>query len=52
MSDTRIKAIYDSIKNSKEIFETQNLLNKDKPYVFYEGPPFATGTPHYGHILN
>ncbi len=22
-----------------------------KPYVFYDGPPFATGTPHYGHIL-
>ncbi len=20
-------------------------------YVFYDGPPFATGTPHYGHIL-
>lgn len=19
-------------------------------YVFYDGPPFATGTPHYGHI--
>lgn len=24
---------------------------KDKPYVFYDGPPFATGTPHYGHLL-
>lgn len=23
----------------------------DKPYVFYDGPPFATGLPHYGHIL-
>mmetsp|Transcript_128641 Transcript_128641/g.222982 ORF Transcript_128641/g.222982 Transcript_128641/m.222982 type:complete len:1155 (-) Transcript_128641:133-3597(-) len=22
-----------------------------KPYVFYDGPPFATGLPHYGHIL-
>ncbi|PIU61595.1 isoleucine--tRNA ligase, partial [archaeon CG07_land_8_20_14_0_80_38_8] len=22
-----------------------------KQYVFYDGPPFATGTPHYGHIL-
>jgi len=21
-----------------------------KPYTFYDGPPFATGTPHYGHI--
>jgi isoleucyl-tRNA synthetase len=20
-------------------------------YIFYDGPPFATGTPHYGHIL-
>lgn len=20
-------------------------------YVFYDGPPFATGEPHYGHIL-
>lgn len=21
------------------------------PYVFYDGPPFATGLPHYGHVL-
>ncbi len=21
------------------------------PFVFFDGPPFATGTPHYGHIL-
>lgn len=29
-------------------------LNKESPkgnYVFYDGPPFATGLPHYGHIL-
>lgn len=26
--------------------------NKGKRYfVFYDGPPFATGLPHYGHIL-
>ena len=26
-------------------------MTKDKPlYTFYDGPPFATGTPHYGHI--
>lgn len=24
---------------------------ENKPYVFYDGPPFATGLPHYGHIL-
>lgn len=22
-----------------------------RDYVFYDGPPFATGLPHYGHIL-
>jgi len=22
-----------------------------KEYTFYDGPPFATGTPHYGHIV-
>ena len=22
-----------------------------KSYTFYDGPPFATGLPHYGHIL-
>jgi isoleucyl-tRNA synthetase len=21
-----------------------------KLYTFYDGPPFATGLPHYGHI--
>jgi isoleucyl-tRNA synthetase len=29
-------------------------LKKDAPngdFIFYDGPPFATGLPHYGHIL-
>ncbi|MFX1325529.1 MAG: isoleucine--tRNA ligase [Promethearchaeota archaeon] len=25
---------------------------KNLPFVFYDGPPFATGLPHYGHILS
>ncbi|MFA7209500.1 MAG: isoleucine--tRNA ligase [Parcubacteria group bacterium] len=34
------------------IFEKSLEKNKDKKhYVFYDGPPFATGTPHYGHIV-
>ena len=24
---------------------------KEKPFTFYDGPPFATGLPHYGHLL-
>ncbi len=36
-----------------EIFEKSVAQrSKDKPYVFYDGPPFATGLPHYGHILS
>ncbi len=23
----------------------------EKQFVFYDGPPFATGLPHYGHLL-
>ncbi|MFA5076750.1 MAG: class I tRNA ligase family protein [Patescibacteria group bacterium] len=35
-----------------KIFEKS--VNKNAPkgdYIFYDGPPFATGTPHYGHIV-
>ncbi|XP_031380711.1 isoleucine--tRNA ligase, cytoplasmic [Punica granatum] len=35
-----------------QAFHTQLERTADKPeYVFYDGPPFATGLPHYGHIL-
>lgn len=33
-------------------FENCMQLSKGRPrYTFYDGPPFATGLPHYGHIL-
>ncbi|MCX6721209.1 MAG: isoleucine--tRNA ligase [Candidatus Staskawiczbacteria bacterium] len=36
----------------KKIFEKSLEKTKDKKtFVFYDGPPFATGTPHYGHLL-
>ena len=25
--------------------------NKNNEFVFYDGPPFANGLPHYGHLL-
>jgi len=35
-----------------DIFEkTLEKTKKGKPFVFYDGPPFATGTPHYGHLV-
>ena len=38
--------------NENQIFE--QTLKKDAPlgnFVFYDGPPYATGLPHYGHVL-
>ncbi len=29
----------------------KSLKGKKKYFVFYDGPPFATGLPHYGHLL-
>lgn len=31
----------------------RSVESRDTPkhYMFYDGPPFATGLPHYGHIL-
>lgn len=34
------------------IFEQSLEMRKDEQeFVFYDGPPFATGLPHYGHLL-
>lgn len=38
--------------DSVSAFETSLKQSEGKPiYTFYDGPPFATGLPHYGHIL-
>ena len=38
--------------NEIDAFRTQLKLSENrKKYTFYDGPPFATGLPHYGHIL-
>jgi isoleucyl-tRNA synthetase len=41
-----------SFWKKEKIFEKS--IDRQAPkgdYVFYDGPPFATGTPHYGHIV-
>ncbi|KFX95488.1 hypothetical protein V490_03838 [Pseudogymnoascus sp. VKM F-3557] len=46
--EERILAMWKEI----DAFRTQLELSKgNKPYTFYDGPPFATGLPHYGHLL-
>jgi isoleucyl-tRNA synthetase len=35
-----------------DAFRESNRRRKGGPeFCFYDGPPFATGTPHYGHLL-
>lgn len=45
-------------KEVLEFWDQNNTFKKsveknpeEKAYQFYDGPPFATGLPHYGHIL-
>ncbi len=47
----REKKILDFWKQNT-IFE-KSVIQRDqsRQYVFYDGPPFATGLPHYGHIV-
>ncbi|EOD50003.1 Isoleucyl-tRNA synthetase [Neofusicoccum parvum] len=46
--EERILALWKEI----DAFQRQVELSKGKqPYTFYDGPPFATGLPHYGHLL-
>ncbi|XP_030632360.1 isoleucine--tRNA ligase, cytoplasmic [Chanos chanos] len=38
--------------DGKDCFQECLKQSKSRPrYTFYDGPPFATGLPHYGHIL-
>ncbi|MBH41208.1 MAG: isoleucine--tRNA ligase [Candidatus Magasanikbacteria bacterium] len=56
-----ISMAYNAHKNEENIadfWEKESIFqksieqrSKDRPYVFYDGPPFATGLPHYGHIV-
>ncbi|KAK9237635.1 tRNA synthetases class I-domain-containing protein [Lipomyces kononenkoae] len=46
--EERILALW----NEWDAFQTSMKQSEGrKPFSFYDGPPFATGTPHYGHIL-
>jgi isoleucyl-tRNA synthetase len=49
--DEQEKKILEFWKKNRIFEKTLKKTEKGKPYVFYDGPPFATGLPHYGHIL-
>ena len=56
-----VKAKPDFVEVEKEVLKfweedktfEKSVKNRDgaAEFVFYDGPPFANGTPHYGHIM-
>ena len=49
-----VESEHDILKFWKDqnIFEkTLEKTKSNTPYIFYDGPPFATGLPHHGHLL-
>lgn len=38
-------------RENKIIKKGLRMNEGEKPFLFYDGPPFATGLPHYGHLL-
>lgn len=51
-ADSEEQEILDFWDKDKTFEKSVNERPAEKPYVFYDGPPFATGLPHYGHILS
>lgn len=61
MSETTQNESFSFVATEKKILELwkrnkvfEKSLEKTKdcpPYIFYDGPPFATGLPHHGHLV-
>ncbi|MGI8636909.1 MAG: isoleucine--tRNA ligase, partial [Segetibacter sp.] len=45
------KALVEYWKENKMFEKSVENRSEDNSYVFYDGPPFLTGTPHHGHLL-
>ena len=43
--------IIDFWKQNQIFKKSLEQTKKGLPYIFYDGPPFATGLPHHGHLL-
>ena len=46
--DRRILELWD---DQRAFLRSVEQRPAEAEYAFYDGPPFATGSPHYGHIL-
>ena len=45
------RAILEDWEKTRAFEATLSKGKADDSFIFYDGPPFATGLPHYGHLL-
>jgi isoleucyl-tRNA synthetase len=50
--EERILDFWDKNNTFQKSIEKPASAEPKGDYVFYDGPPFGTGEPHYGHILS
>lgn len=50
LEEEKILKLWDEIDAFKRSIN-QRKESGASPYTFYDGPPFATGLPHYGHLV-
>ncbi|MBB5851455.1 isoleucine--tRNA ligase [Amycolatopsis umgeniensis] len=51
-SERRVLAYWESDRTFQASIDARDPgVNGSNEYVFYDGPPFANGLPHYGHLL-
>jgi len=48
--EEKTAALWDELDAFKVSLQRSKQQGRPE-YTFYDGPPFATGLPHYGHIL-
>ncbi len=58
MSEQKSNPLVEQEKNIQQFWQDNKIFEKTleatksgKRFSFYDGPPFATGTPHYGNIV-
>jgi len=44
-------SVLDFWEKSKIFQKSLQATENSAPYIFYDGPPFATGLPHHGHLV-
>jgi isoleucyl-tRNA synthetase len=45
------KTVLDTWQKDNVFQKSVDQRPAEKQYIFYDGPPFATGLPHYGHLV-